>query len=122
MSSSTCQGRRLQVSYTPTTRDKIIHILPEILAENVGRMHIYPEEHMAVVSILDPNLLKNYLKDHQSIELENSASVLLSPAYLLVALPKFIEDDSYSMSRFSDKGSTISGNLPMFEPTPQRAI
>ena len=59
---------------------------------------------MAVVSILDPSLLKNYLKEHQSIELENSASVLLFPAYLLVALPKSIEDDSYSMSRYSDKG------------------
>ena len=42
-------------------------------------------------------------KEHQSIELENSASVLLFPAYLLVALPKSIEDDSYSMSRYSDK-------------------
>ena len=61
---------------------------------------------MAVVSILDPSLLKNYLKEHQSIELENSASVLLFPAYLLVALPKSIEDDSYSMSRYSDKGKT----------------
>ena len=88
------------------TRDKLLHILPQILSDSVGRMHIYPDDHMAVVSILDPSLLKNYLKEHQSIELENSASVLLFPAYLLVALPKSIEDDSYSMSRYSDKGKT----------------
>ena len=89
--------------------DKILNILPKILADSVGRMHVYPKDHMAVISILDPAILKNYLKDHQSIEMENESNVLVFPAYLLVALPKYVEDESYSLNRFSDKGK-----IPIF--------
>ena len=89
--------------------DKILNILPKILADSVGRMHVYPKDHMAVISILDPVILKNYLKDHQSIEMENEYNILVFPAYLLVALPKYVEDESYSLNRFSDKGK-----IPIF--------
>ena len=84
--------------------DKILNILPKILADSVGRMHVYPKDHMAVISILDQAILQNYLKEHQSIEMENEYNVLVFPAYLLVALPKYVEDESYSLNRFSDKG------------------
>ena len=89
------------------TREKVLHILPQILANSVGRMHIYPKDHMAVVSILDQDLLKAYLKDQQTIELESGGSVVLFPAYLVVTLPKSLDDDSYSMSRYSDKGTYL---------------
>ena len=70
------------------TQDKLLHILPEPLAEEAGRVYMYPDHHMAVVQILDVELVRQFCNDHQDIPLESGANVLIFPAYLIVALPK----------------------------------
>ena len=85
------------------TQEKILHILPEPLADSVGRMHLYKSSHMAVVEILDHEIFKKYLKDHHTIALESGASVLIFPAYLIVSLPRYGNEEAFSHNRFSDK-------------------
>lgn len=85
------------------THEKVIHLLPDIVAESVGRIHMYLEEHMAIVQILDPSLLSVFLREHKSLLLESGATVLVYPAYLIVALPENDDDEAFAMNRFSER-------------------
>lgn len=85
------------------TREKILHVLPEIIADHVGRIHVYQDRHLSVIEVLNPELLRTFLKDHDSIHMESGSSVLVSPAYLIVALPKTSNIEAFASNRFEDK-------------------
>ena len=85
------------------TSEKLLHILPKELVEKVGRIHFYKEDYIAVVEVLDQDLVNEFLNDNTNIPLESGGSILVSPAYLILSLPKYADEDSFSKIRFSDK-------------------
>ena len=79
----------------------MLHILPKDLSEKVGRMYLYNQ--IAVVEILDTNLVNEFLNEHVSIPLENGGNILVSQAYLILRLSEYMDSDAFSKNRFSDR-------------------
>lgn len=86
------------------TPDKILHALPALLADRVGRIWLYKEHHMAVVQVLDPDLLQTYLDGHQSLALGSGAHIVTAPAYLVVSLSQYVDgEETFATNRYADK-------------------
>jgi UDP-N-acetylglucosamine-lysosomal-enzyme len=84
------------------TKDKIIGALPTTLSEKIGRVWMFHDNNMAVFQVLDPDLVAEFLRDNDVIHMENGANIVVWPAYLIVALPKFADDGAVSTNRFAD--------------------
>lgn len=85
------------------TQEKLLQVLPEKIAEKVGRVHMYRDHHLAVLQVLDTDLVSEFLKEHDNIPLENGASILVFPAYLIVSFPKYANEDASAANRFKDQ-------------------
>ena len=51
------------------TTEKLLHILPDKLVEKVGRIHLYKDDHIAVVQVLDQDLVNEFITDNSNIPL-----------------------------------------------------
>ena len=70
------------------TQEKLLNLLPQELVEKIGRVHLFKEEHSAVIEVLDYEMVDQFLQN-PSIPLESGGTILVSYAYLILSLPKF---------------------------------
>ena len=70
------------------TQEKLLNLLPQELVEKISRVHLFKEEHSAVIEVLDYEMVDQFLQN-PSIPLESGGTILVSYAYLILSLPKY---------------------------------
>lgn len=84
------------------TETKLRNVLPKDIDEIVDQVWLYPENGIAVIHSENQTGLMEFMKSTSTIKIGGDTEISIHQAHLIVQLPKYADDETYSPNRFAD--------------------
>ena len=85
-----------------STKEKITGALPDSIADTITKIWLHNYGRTAVINSDNATAVKLFLETNPKIRFSSGMEVKTSPANLIIALPKYLDDESAQSNRFAD--------------------